>query len=107
MKTLALCLVLSIIAVAQATDDMQMATIVSFEKLANSQQHPENNDRYKMSLRLGETLYLCETTGPVREFMDWTINKELPAKLEGKVLQVKNFDGKILDLRITGKKKPK
>ena len=94
-------------AVSQSEEGFQPAKIVSFEKLANSMQHPENNDRYKMAMRLGDTLYLCQASGPVKDYMDWTINKELPARVDGKVLHVRNFDGQMLQLTITGKKKPK
>ena len=100
------CLAIALLSAAQ-DDGFQNARIVSFEKLANSEQHPENNDRYKMSMRLGDTLYLCEASGPVKEFMDWTINKELPARVNGKIIQVKNFDGQMLELKIKGTKKPK
>ena len=98
---------IGILAVGQLDGGFQPAKIVSFEKLANSMQHPENNDRYKMAMRLGDTLYLCQASGPVKDYMDWTINKELPARVDGKVMHVKNFDGQILQLTITGKKKPK
>ena len=110
IRTLATVIVLTILtamAFSQGDEGFQPAKIVSFEKLAASMQHPENNDRYKMAMRLGDTLYLCQASGPVKNFMDWTINKELPARVSGKVMQVKNFDGQILDLTITGKKKPK
>ncbi len=104
----ACCLALvSVLAYAQTDEGFQPAKIVSFEKLANSMQHPENNDRYKMAMRLGDTLYLCQASGPVKDYMDWTINKELPARVDGKVMHVKNFDGQMLQLTITGKKKPK
>src|SRR4051812_28848138 len=88
-------------------DGFQMARVVSFEKLAASVQHPENSDRYKMSLRLGDTLYLCQARGPVKTFMDWTINKELPAKVNEKTMQVKNFDGELIELKIDKTKRPK
>ena len=99
--------VMAAVAYSQGDEGFQPAKIVSFEKLAASMQHPENNDRYKMAMRWGDTLYLCQTSGPVKNFMDWTINKELPARVNGKVMQVKNFDGQMLELAITGKKKPK
>lgn len=96
------------LALSQNADTgFQPARIVAFERLAASAQHPENSDRYKMAMRLGDTLYMCEASGPIKEFMDWTINKELPAKVEGKAMQVKNFNGQMLELRIVGKKKPK
>ena len=92
---------------AQNADGFQMARVVSFEKLAASVQHPENSDRYKMSLRLGDTLYLCQASGPVKTFMDWTINKELPARVTDKTMQVKNFDGELIELKIDKTKRPK
>jgi hypothetical protein len=90
-----------------AEEGFQPARIVSFEKLAASEQHPENSDRYKMSMRLGDTLYLCQASGPIKTFMDWTINKELPAKVNGKSMLVKNFDGQLIELKIDKTKKPK
>ena len=107
--TVVFCLIVlaAALALAQSEEGFQPARIVSFEKLANSMQHPENNDRYKIAMRLGDTLYLCQASGPVKDYMDWTINKDLPAKVDGKVMHVKNFDGQMLQLTITGKKKPK
>ncbi|HWR17228.1 MAG TPA: hypothetical protein VN577_20535 [Terriglobales bacterium] len=103
------CIMVFIAVFACAQEGFQTARVVSFEKLAASVQHPENSDRYKMSMRIGDILYMCEASGPVKTFMDWTINKELPAKVDekAKVMTVQNFDGQMIELKIKGKKQPK
>ena len=88
-------------------DGFQPATVVAFERVANDAQHPEKQDNYKISMRLGDTIYNCHANGPVTTFNDWTINKEFPAKVNGKTLLVKNTDGRILEMNIVGKKRPK
>lgn len=102
------CLVLVGAAFAQS-DDFQPAKVVAFERVANDAQHPEKNDSYKISLRLGDTIYNCHANEPVTVFNDWTVNKEFPARVtaKGKVLEVKNTDGQIIEMKIVGKKRPK
>ncbi len=96
------------LAYAQGADEgYQTARIVSFEKLAGNVQHPENDDQYKMALKIGDTVYLCKASAPYRTFMDWTINKELPARVSGKTLTVKNFDSQLVDLKIDKVKRGK
>lgn len=92
---------------AYAQDDYQPAKVIAFEKVAADVQHPEKADSYKMSLRLGDTVYNCQGHGSVATFNDWTTGKEVPAKVNGKSLMVKNFDGQVLELKITGMKRPK
>ena len=101
------CLVLITAAIAQ--DDFQPAKVVAFERIAADAQHPEKADSYKISMRLGDTIYNCHANAPVTVFNDWTVNKEFPAKLSanGKVLQVKNTDGQIIEMNVVGKKRPK
>jgi hypothetical protein len=113
MKTrlivLTCCIVLAAtLALAQGGDEgYQPARVVGFERLAASAQHPEDGDRYKMAMRLGDTVYKCEARAPVAVFNDWTTGKEFPARVNGKVLLVKNFNGQTVELNIVGKKTPK
>jgi len=95
------------LAYGQGDEGFQPARVVAFERVANDAQHPEKSDSYKISMRLGDTIYNCHANAPVTVFNDWTINKEFPTKLNGKVLLVKNPDGQIVELTIVGKKKPK
>jgi hypothetical protein len=95
MKTWALALfyltVAAVLARAQAAEEgYETATVVSIEKLSANAQHPQNGDHYKVSMRLADTLYLCEGSGATSVFMDWTRGKEFPAKLNDKSLLVKN-----------------
>ncbi len=101
------CLVLITACVAQ--DDFQPAKVVAFERVANDAQHPEKADSYKISMRLGDTIYNCHANAPVTVFNDWTVNKEFPARVSanGKILQVKNTDGQIIEMNVVGKKRPK
>ena len=95
-------------AFAQGGDEgYQPARVVAFERVAADAQHMENQDQYKISMRLGDTVYKCHGSGSAAVFNDWTINKEFPAKLNGKVLLVKNPDGQTVELNIVGKKSAK
>jgi hypothetical protein len=98
----------AMLAYAQNADEgYQMAKVVAFEKLAADAQHMENGDQYKISMRLADTIYNCRASGDAATFIDWTTGKEFPTKLNGKVLLVKNPNGQIVELKITGKKTPK
>jgi len=83
--------------------------VVAFERVASDAQHPEKGDNYKISMRLGDTIYNCHANAPVTFFNDWTVNKEYPARLDakGKILTVKNPDGQTVDMTVVGKKRPK
>ena len=92
---------------AQSADEgYQMARVVSIERVAANAQHMEGTDNYKVSMRMGETLYVCHASGPAAMFIDWAPNKEFPAKLNGKVLLVKSPNGQVAELNIA-KKSPK
>ena len=98
----------AMLAYAQSADEgYQMATVVSIDKFAADAQHPENADRYKISMRLGNTVYSCHANGGPAVFLDWSPGKQFPAKLDDKVLQVKSPNGQVVDLNIVGKKTPK
>jgi len=84
-----------------------MARVVSIDKVPADAQHPENADRYKISMRLGDTVYSCHASGSAAVFIDWSPGKEFPAQLNGKVLQVKNKDGQLVEMTVVGKKTPK
>ena len=96
----------ALLAYAQSADDgYQMATVASIEKLANDGKHPQDLDRYKISMRMGDTLYVCRANAAAATFMDWSPGKQFPAKEDGKVLLVKNKDGSVVELNIAGKKR--
>ncbi len=98
----------AMLAYAQNADEgFQMATVVSIDKFAADAQHPENADRYKISMRLGNTVYSCHAIGNPAVFLGWSPGKEFPAQLYGKVLQVKSPNGQVVDLNFVGKKTPK
>ena len=113
MKTclvaLSCCITMAVmLASAQSADEgYQTARVVSFEKLAANAQHPEESDRYKISMRLSDTVYVCHASAPASVFIDWSTGKEFPAKLNGKVLLVKNPNGQVAELNIVGKKTSK
>ena len=98
----------AMLAYAQSADEgYQMATVVSIDKVPADAQHPENADRYKIAMRLGNTIYSCHANGGPAVFLDWSPGKQVPAKLNDKVLQVKSPNGQVVDLNIVGKKTPK
>ena len=94
----------TVVAIAQNADDgFQMATVVSIDRVSADARHPENADQYKISMRLGDIIYSCHATGSPAIFLHWSPNKEFPAKLIDKVLQVKGPNGQV-DLNVVGKK---
>ena len=96
------------LACAQNADEgFQPATVVSIDKFSADAQHPENADRYKISMRLGNTVYSCHANGGPAVFLGWSPGKEFPSRLNGKMLQVKSPNGQIVDMNIVGKKTPK
>ena len=96
------------LAYAQSADDgFQPATVVSIDKFSADARHPEDADRYKISMRLGNTVYSCHATGTPAVFLGWSPGKEFPTKLDGKMLQVKSPNGQVVDMNIVGKKTPK
>jgi hypothetical protein len=98
----------AMLAYAQGPDEgYQTAKVLAFEKQAADAQHMENSDQYKIAMRMGDMVYLCRASGTAATFIDWTTRKEFPTKLNGKMLLVKNPNGQIVELTITGKKKPK
>jgi len=98
----------TILAAAQSADEgFQMARVVSIDKVAANAQHPEDADRYKISMRLGDTVYSCQANAPAAVFIDWSPGKEFPSKLDGKVLHVKGPQGQMVDLNVVGKKTSK
>ena|ERR1035441_509529 len=105
---LCLAIMAAISASAQSADEgFQMARVVSIDKVPADAQHPENADHYKISMRLGDTVYSCHASGPAAVFIDWSPGKEFPAKLIGKILQVKSPNGQLVELTVVGKKIPK
>ena len=53
----------AMLAYAQSEDEgYQMARVVSFERMAANAQHPEDSDRYKISMRLENTIYSCHAS---------------------------------------------
>ena len=87
----------------------QTATVVSFEKVAANEQHPENADQYKIAMRMNGVIYLCHASGPIANFMGWSPGKEFPATLDekGKTMTVTSPNGQTVLLNIAGKKTPK
>ena len=111
MKTCWVVLVCGTLAVtlafAQADDEgFQPARVVSIDHMSADARHPEKADQYKVSMRMGDVLYLCQSSASPSAFLDWSPNKEFPAKLEGKMLLVNGPHGQV-QLNITVKKTPK
>jgi hypothetical protein len=111
MKTcwvLLVCIVMAVtLAEGQAVDEgFQPARVVSIDHVPADARHPEKSEQYKVSLRMGDVLYLCQSSAPPSAFLDWSPNKEFPAKLEGKLLLVNGPHGQV-QLNITGRKTAK
>src|ERR1700683_5452579 len=106
-RTIALfcCIAMSALAYGQSADEgFQTATVVSIEKLAADAQHMEKGDQFKISMSMGGAVYLCKVSAPAATFMEWTSGKEFPARENGKILEVKNKNGQMVELNIAKKK---
>jgi len=111
MKTswvLVLCIAMAgTLAYGQSGDaGYQTATVVSIDKVAADARHPEKAGEYKVAMRMGNTLYMCQSSASPAAFLDWSPNKEFPTKLDGKILLVNGPHGPV-ELNITGKKAAK
>ena len=96
------------LALAQSADEgYQMGKVVAFEKVAANTQHMENSGQYKISMRLGDTIYNCHASGDAATFLDWTVGKQFPTKLNDKELMVKSPNGQLVEMKIVGKKTSK
>jgi hypothetical protein len=106
LAVLACCLAMSaMLAYAQNMDDgYQPAHIVSIDKMAADAQHMSDSDRYKIAMRMNDTLYKCEASGSASLFMGWAPGKDFPAKLIDKILLVKSPNGQIAELTVKSKK---
>lgn len=79
----------------------QPAQIVTFEKVPANEQHPENTDHYRVSMRMNGLVYLCSTSGPISTFMGWSPGKEFPAKLVDKnTMLVQSPNGQTVQMNI-------
>ena len=108
MAVLCLITLAAMLAYAQSADEgFQPATVVSIDRFPADAQHPENADRWKISMRLGGTIYSCHANGGPAVFLGWSPGKEYPARLNGKVLEVKSPNGQMVEMNIVGKKTPK
>jgi hypothetical protein len=91
----------AVLACAQGMDEgFQPARVVGIEKLAENAQHMSDETHYKISMRLNGALYVCQVSAPVATFIDWSPGKEFPAKVDGKILLVKNLNGQIVQMNI-------
>jgi hypothetical protein len=98
----------AMLAYGQSADDSsQMARVVAIEKIAADAQHMESSGGYKISMGIGNTIYNCRSNGPASAFIDWAPGKEFPARINGKVMQVKNPNGQIVELNILKQKTAK
>ena len=102
-----LALTATLVLAQNADDGFQTATLVSIDKQSADARHPEKGDQYKIAMRMGPTLYQCKASGSPSVFIDWSANKEFPAREVGKVLEVKNRDGQLVQLEIGSKKTAK
>ena len=106
--TLACCLsIAAVLAYAQSPDEgFQTAQVVSFEKAAQNEQHPESADHYKIAMRMNGVVYICKAEGPITDFMGWAPGKQFPAQVDAKekIMLVKSPSGNTVQLNITSKK---
>src|SRR5215469_9588257 len=80
MKTswvLVLCIAMAgTLAYGQSGDaGYQTATVVSIDKVAADARHPEKAGEYKVAMRMGNTLYMCQSSASPAAFLDWSPNK--------------------------------
>ena len=110
MKTrsiaLACCVTLAALFAYAQDEGFQTAQVVSFEKVAQNEQHAESADHYKIAMRMNGVVYICKAEGPITDFMGWAPGKQFPAQVDGKekTMLVKSPSGNTVQLNITSKK---
>ena len=107
IRSIALICCLSMAAMLAAYAQMdQTAQVVSFEKVAQNEQHAESADHYKIAMRMNGAIYICKAEGPITDFMGWAPGKQFPAQLDAKekIMMVKSPSGNTVQLNVTSKK---
>ncbi len=111
MKTrsvaLACCISIAALFAYAQDESFQTAQVVSFEKVAQNEQHAESADHYKIAMRMNGIVYICKAEGPITDFMGWAPGKQFPAQLDAKekIMMVKSPSGNTVQLNVTSKKK--
>jgi|SRR5882724_5929499 len=91
------------------SSDFQTGTIIDVETLspqsspnAGGADAPLTQDvnRYNLSIKLGDSVYVCRAKTMGVFDLNWAKGKEVPAKAKGKVMYVKRADGRVTKLSI-------
>lgn len=89
--------------------DFQTATIVDVQTLS-PQTSPSSGgtdapltadvNRYNLSVKLGDSVYVCRAKTQGAYDLTWAKGKEVPAKVKGSVMYIKRDSGKVTRLSI-------
>ncbi len=110
------CLLVSIAlwagSVLAQSSDFQPGKVVSVEKVASDSKSggtdsptPENRQTYTVNIQLNDTVYVCQVDSVQEKELEHYEGKELPVRVNGKTLDVKESGDKVVKLGIVSTKK--
>jgi len=65
----------------------------------------QNRQRYKVSIQLNDTVYVCRADTTEDMDLEWAQGKEAPVRVKGKTLELKRANGKMVRLSILSTQK--
>src|SRR5262249_26294456 len=87
--------------------DFQTGKIVAVQKTSTSLSAggtdaptAQNRQRYKVSIQVNDTVYVCRADTTEDMDLEWAQGKEAPVRVKGKTLELKRANGKIVRLSV-------
>src|SRR5690349_5214818 len=94
--------------------DFQTGKIVAIQKISSGSgistagtdaPTVQNRQRYKVSIQLNDTVYVCRADTTEDMDLEWAQGKEAPVRVKGKTLELKRANGKMVRLSILSTQK--
>lgn len=65
----------------------------------------QNRQRYKISIHLNDSTYVCRADTTEEMDLEWAQGKEVPARVNGKNMELRRTNGKVVRLKILATQK--
>lgn len=92
--------------------DFQTGKIVAVKKASSSVSTggtdaptTQNRQRYRVSIQVNDTVYICRADTTEDMDLEWAQGKEAPVRVKGKTLELKRANGKVVRLSILNTQK--
>ncbi len=110
------CLFVSIVlwtgSVLAQSSDFKPGKVLSIEKVVSDSKPggtdsptSENRQAYTVNIQLNDTVYVCRVDSVQEKELEHYEGKELPVRVNGKTLDVKELGDKVVKLGVVGTKK--